>query len=803
MNVRLLKKRYWFFVLLLLCVIALEFATRLPEPLFNEPVSSILLDHNNKLLGAHISKDEQWRFPPLKKVPAKFSHSIIAFEDKRFRQHFGVDPLAIARAAKLNIQAGHVVSGGSTLTMQVVRLASNNPERSMLNKLLEAMRALRLEMRYSKNEILALYASYAPFGGNVVGLEAASWRYFGRSPERLSWAESAMLAVLPNSPALIHPGRKRDKLKAKRDRLLKRLYQQKIIKKMDYELAVAEGLPKKPKDLPRLAPHLLDTLATGRLSNRHDKHQKKQRRFVSTLDAVLQKKVNNIARYHGEALALKDIHNLAILVIDNQTFEVKAYVGNTPVTVKQLEHGQAIDIIQRPRSTGSTLKPFLFASMIEQGEILPETLVADTPVRYTGYRPKNYDRKFRGAVRARQALASSLNIPAVNMLSDHGVERFLASLKQMGMTTLHRRSREYGLPLILGGAEGTLWELTNMYANLANRAQQNDSSKKKFYQKAVVIKGANSETQRSNQISPPSAWMTLQALLEVTRPGTEGYWKRFSSSHKIAWKTGTSFGHRDAWAIGTTPQYTVGVWAGNAAGEGRQGLTGLNVAAPVLFDVFNRLDLNGRWFVKPREQMKMVSICKDDGFLASENCQVVDYLIPRNSHFDRISPYHMRIHFDAASMVLQRVHGGCESIRHMKHQSWFVLPPDQAFYYQQSHPDYKPLPGWRRDCLNQVVENKDNPAKKRQDNPILLVYPRANTQIYIPTELSGKQGKTLFKAIHRKPDTQIFWHLDNQFLGTTKIFHEQAIYASVGKHHLTLVDEDGNTVKQSFKVLNQ
>jgi len=215
-----LKKRYCLPALFLAGSIG--FYQCLPEPLFKEPVSSVLLDHNNKLLGAHISSDEQWRFPPLKKVPEKFAASIISFEDKRFYHHFGVDPLAIARAAKLNLKAGHVVSGGSTLSMQVIRLAAHNPQRTFLTKIVEAIRALRLETRYSKQQILALYASYAPFGGNVVGLEAASWRYFGRSPGRLSWAESAMLAVLPNSPGLIHPGRKREKLKAKRDRLLQK-----------------------------------------------------------------------------------------------------------------------------------------------------------------------------------------------------------------------------------------------------------------------------------------------------------------------------------------------------------------------------------------------------------------------------------------------------------------------------------------------------------------------------------------------------------------------------------------------------
>jgi len=774
-------KKIW--LLVLIFIISITFYFCLPEPLFRTPVSSIILSQEGKLLGAHISTDGQWRFPPLKQIPEKFKTSIVTFEDKRFYSHIGVDPLAIGRALKLNLTAGHVVSGGSTISMQVIRLASLNPQRTLWEKMIEAFKALRLETCYSKDEILSLYASHAPFGGNVVGLEAASWRYFGREPDKLSWAESAMLAVLPNSPAMIHISRKRTKLKAKRDRLLKRMFEQGKINKLDYQLAIVEELPKKPKPLPRLAPHLLDTLV---------KQNKKQQRFNTTIDYVLQQRLNQVAKHQGNVLALKDIHNFAVVVIDNKTFETKAYIGNSP-SGDVTKNGQAIDMVRRPRSTGSTLKPFLFARMIDQGEILPETLVADTAVRFTGYRPKNYDRKFRGAVRAKQALASSLNIPAVNMLSYHGVESFLASLRQMGMTTLHRRSREYGLPLILGGAEGTLWELTSMYANLANRALQSDKKGTDNYYQPTALKQSKVISSRRNEISPASAWMTLDALVQVNRPGTSAYWKRFNSTHKIAWKTGTSFGHRDAWAIGTTPQYTVGVWVGHATGKGRRNMTGVKVAAPILFDTFNLLPLNSGWFKKPVEQMKTITLCADDGFLANDLCRSVDYKIPYNSHFDRISPNHLRVHLDKNTGL--RVHGNCESISNMVQKNWFVLPPDQAYYYQQHHADYKPLPKWRADC--QLVQTA------KIGSPISLIYPRRNTQIYIPRELAGKRGKTLFKAIHQNPQARLFWHLDNTFLGTTQTYHEQAIWVSEGKHRITLVDEKGNRVTQTFQVLSK
>ncbi|PID44964.1 MAG: penicillin-binding protein 1C [Proteobacteria bacterium] len=778
----------------------------LPEPLFNAPYSSVLLSREGKLMGAHIANDEQWRFPPVKQVPKKFAASLIAFEDKRFYRHPGVDPLALARAIRLNVQHGRIVSGASTLSMQVIRLSQHNPPRTLWNKILEALKAIRLETRFTKDQILNLYASHAPFGGNVVGLEAASWRYFGRAADRLSWAESAMLAVLPNSPGLIHVGRSRQRLKAKRDKLLLTLKTHDVISELDYTLAVAEPLPLKPEPLPRLAPHLLDTLIL-----KHQRYSPSQApRFHTSLAYNTQRAALQIARHHGETLALRGVNNLAMLVIDNKTFEVLAYIGNAP-SDRANQFGHAIDLIPRPRSTGSTLKPFLFASMIQQGELLPETLVADTPVRYSGYRPKNFNRDFRGAVPARSALASSLNIPAVNMLSYHGVERFLDTLKKMGLTHLHRNARDYGLPLILGGAEASLWELTNLYANLAFIAQQHHASDWRFYRQATLdgivqsqsdnpsdAKAQLTKTHRINTISPPAAWMTLQSLLEVTRPGSAGYWKRFNSTHKIAWKTGTSFGHRDAWAIGTTPQYTVGVWIGNASGEGRPGVTGVQLAAPMMFDMFNRLNLDDSWFEKPSAQMKTVNICKDDGFLANELCESKPYDIPQSSHFERISPNHQRIHVVGEDDHVKRVHSGCESISNMQTRHWFVLPPDQAFYYQRFNANYQALPDWREDC-----EVMLDVSESLSENPISLIYPRQNTQVYIPKDLANERSKVVFKAVHRTPSTQIFWHLDNTFLGTTQDIHQQAIWVHAGKHEITLVDEKGQRVSRQFEVLSE
>ncbi len=755
----------------------------LPAVLFTAAHSPLLLDQQERLLSAHIAADEQWRFPELESVPPKFASALVQFEDKRFYTHSGVDGLALARATFDNLREQRVVSGASTLSMQVIRLARGNPPRTLGEKALELLRAWRLESRYSKAEILNLYASHAPFGGNVVGLEAAAWRYFGRNPTQLSWAESAMLAVLPNNPALVHLGRNRERLLAKRNRLLAQLYQHQTLSKLDYELAIAEPLPDAPHALPRLAPHLLDTLVS--------KYPQTQR-FHTTLDVGLQQQLNTLAQRTGEQLALEGIQNLAIVVLDNHSFALKAYVGNRPVADFSADQGHAIDMVQRPRSTGSTLKPLLFADALEQGLITPLSLLADVPVNYSGFTPQNYNRHYHGAVSAREALARSLNIPMVNLLSLRGVEPFLMQLRQLGFTHMTRSARDYGLSLILGGAEASLWDLSVAYANLANRAQQDAAHQQAAWQQGRMLVNETATTQRVATLSSAAAWMTLDALLAVARPGDEGYWEKFSSSRQVAWKTGTSYGQRDAWAIGTTPDYTVGVWVGNADGVGRAGLTGTQSAAPILFSTFSLLPPNRGWFVRPTWQMTPLTICRDDGYLSNGACVTQTQFMPLSSHFARITPYHQRMHLDASGQY--RVSSDCESIAAMQTRDWFVLPPDQADYYQQFHADYRALPPWRADC--QAVPDDASAL-------LSITYPSENTQIYLPRELDGKLGEVVFRAVPQRAETLLYWHLDNQFIGTTQTFHQRAVQPAAGKHHLAVVDDMGNRSERDFEVLER
>ncbi|HEY6123717.1 MAG TPA: penicillin-binding protein 1C, partial [Steroidobacteraceae bacterium] len=448
-------------VLAATCAAAAWFWAWLPDELFVSPESYVLEARDGTLLSARIASDGQWRFPPQATVPRKFRRALLVFEDKRFEQHPGVDALAVARAMRLNVSAGRVVSGGSTITMQLARLSRGGEPRNLANKLTEAALALRIEASYGKDEILALYAGHAPFGGNVVGLEAAAWRYFGRDPETLSWAEAATLAVLPNNPALVHLARNRERLRSKRDFLLRRLHDAGDLTALDLDLALSEPLTAEPHDLPDLAPHLLDTLRA---------QDPARHRIVTTLDARLQRDATQLTREHSTALARQGVHNAAALIVDNTTFEVLAYVGNSSEAL-DASRGHAVDIIRRPRSTGSILKPMLYAAMLEDGSLTPRMLLPDVPTHYEGFAPENFDRQYRGAVPADEALAHSLNVPAVRMLKTYGVARFADLLRAAGMTTLTRPGDDYGLTLILGGAEGNLGDVSGMYASLAGLAR--------------------------------------------------------------------------------------------------------------------------------------------------------------------------------------------------------------------------------------------------------------------------------------------------------------------------------------------
>lgn len=771
-------------------ILLIFFWFSIPLKLFNSPTSYVVEDKDGNLMNASIAADGQWRFPYDVKVPEKFILCITTFEDQRFYYHFGIDPFAICRAIKRNFAHRGVTQGGSTLTMQLVRLSRHNKSRNIWQKIIEAIEAIRVEFSYSKTEIMALYTSNAPFGSNVVGLDAASWRYYGRGAEKLSWGEMAVLAVLPNSPSLVHPGKNSQILLKKRNDLLERLMHNKIIDLTTCDLAKLEPLPSEPKSLPQFAPHLLQ-----RFKEEAASQGLKYTIIRSTLDINLQKNVTDIILQHHNALKQNKINNACALVLNVESGNVISYVGNVPD--KNIEIESDVDVIKAWRSPGSTLKPILYAAMLSQGMILPNSLVADIPTQIGGYAPQNFDLTYDGAISASKALSRSLNVPAVRLLQQFKYEHFYQVLKACGITTLNRPADSYGLSLILGGSEVSMWDLAGVYASMARSLIHQKSNKgicttTDFHAPNYFPDYNPGDQSRSNMMSmdPTSIWFTFEAMQEVVRPGEEGLWQQFSSAERIAWKTGTSFGFRDGWAIGVTPKNVVAVWVGNCDGEGRPGLVGVQTAAPIMFDIF-RLLPSTDWFKVPEDNFIYLPVCRQSGMRANTDCTDIDTILePPNSYKSPLCLYHKVIHLDATAQF--RVNDNCVSPVNMIHKSWFILPPAMEWYYKAKNHDYISLPPFRNGCApDELVKTME------------ILYPPADDKIYVPLELNGKRGKTIFSAAHRKPGSKIFWSIDNQYLGTTINFHQLAVDPEIGTHIVTLVDQSGLSISRSFEIITK
>ena len=755
-----------------------------PFPRFKAPLSTVVEAGDGSLLGARIADDGQWRFPGTGQVPVKFEKSLLTFEDSWFYYHPGINPVSILRALRNNIKAGEVVSGGSTITMQVARISRGNKLRSYSEKIIEMLSALKLEMFSSKKKILQLYTSNAPFGGNTVGLEAAAWRYTGKSSVDITWAEAAALSLLPNSPALVYPGKNQEILKRRRDALLKRLHERKYIDSITLVLALDEPLPGEPKALPSKAPHLTDHFF---ITNRGEM-------IKTTIDPALQERATDILNAHQKDLAGNYIFNSACLIVEVETGNVLAYVGNSTLEDSQTHSGD-VDIIHSLRSTGSILKPILYAGIQQSGDILPNTLIADVPTRFPGFSPKNFDQSYSGAVSASSALSQSLNIPAVKMLQKYNPGKFLDLLHKTGFTTFNKPADYYGLSLILGGGETSLWDLTGVYASLSrvlNRYLNMKKYYKEDYHSPVLIRKTDTKTMKTEETDPPlsasSIWLTYEALQKVNRPESESGWQYFSSSPDLAWKTGTSFGFRDGWAVGTTPRYVVGVWVGNATGEGRPGLTGITAAAPLMFDLVNMMG-SGAWFNTPYEDLTMIRVCSRSGFRAGTDCQETDEIQACvNGLRSEICPYHQIVHLNKSKTL--QVTSDCVSPDEIINESWFVLPPAMEYFYRKKHPEYKILPPVGQGCSL----SKNIPVME-------FIYPTAGIKIFIPRDQTGELTRVITEVVHRNPSKKIFWHLDETYIGTTQFIHQLEMLAGSGNHILTAVDEDGNMIRCGFTVI--
>lgn len=542
--------------------------------------SPVVLDREGRLLRAFTTQEGRWRLPiTVEDVDPRYLAMLLAYEDKRFNHHVGVDPMAMARAAALLAGNGRVVSGGSTLTMQVARLVEPRPERNLAAKLRQAAQAVQLERRFKKKDILGLYLSLAPFGGNIEGIRAASFAYFGKEPKRLSVAEAALLVALPQSPELRRPDRSTQKAVKARARVLERAEKAGLITADEAKIAAAETIPSQRQPLPVIAAHATEWAIA-------DRPRERQQRL--TIDARLQVQLEQLAR--ERAFAIGSEVSAAIVVVDHATGAIRASVGGADYFSKT--RAGALDLTKALRSPGSALKPLIYALAFENGIAHPETMLEDRPTRFGLYAPENFDQTFQGMVTARKALQLSLNVPSVDLLSALGPQRFLARIRQSGAyIALPRDGSAPGLAVGLGGLGISLLDLTRLYAALANGGESLPLSLRPDAPDSAD-RNKDVEAFRPRLVDETPAWY-IADILRAAPPPNHGL------ANRIAFKTGTSYGYRDAWAIGFDRKHTIGVWVGRADNGAVQGLIGRAVAAPILFDAFARLGVDASPFPQP------------------------------------------------------------------------------------------------------------------------------------------------------------------------------------------------------------
>lgn len=725
-----------------------------------------LLFANGEVIDAQVSSDYQWRIQCDGDLPEKLATTLLLFEDQYFHYHPGINPVSIIKAAWDNIEAGRTVRGGSTISMQLARVIEGNRPRTYLQKCKEVVLAFALELRLSKEEILQAYAQHAPFGGNTIGYCGASMRYYGKPADHLSWTEAATLSVLPNAPGKVYPGKGQEILIQKRDFLLRKLLDEQLIDSITYRLSILGDLPEQSYQFTASAPHLLQQLK-GNAPNTYN--------HTTTIDPSLQRGAYRMISQYQQAYSDEtDVSNIAAIIL-RRDGSIASYLANTSCGSHCSED---VDILQSRRSPGSTLKPFLYGAALDQGMITPQALLEDTPVFYNGYSPGNYDKTYRGVVRAEEALTRSLNVPAVNLLHDYGVSPFLEDLRQLGLSTMQKGAGHYGLSLILGGSEVMPIELAQAYCNLSRTAMGLKPVA------AWICNGSRTQAPDYFPLSEAAAYNTIKMLEGVHRPSGEDGWEYFDSRAEVSWKTGTSFGMRDAWAVGTTTEYTVLVWVGNADGAGRPGLTGVDKAAPIMFDLFTLLPRTQQEYMPPK-QMLVKKTCKASGYTPTSACnELSTTLLPITPATLPACPYHQTITLDTSGKY--RVYRQC--VREVHQQDVFVLPPVVNSYYRKSSGKSFALPPFLADCAS-------------SQSTFEIVVPLPDAQIVLPTDLDTDKEPLVCKAL-ADDEAELYWFLDGSLVSHTVENHEVRLEPGVGNHKITVVSGDGDEQEVAFTVLD-
>ena len=789
---------YSLFAILALFVIA-NWCFPLPKAQLHRPASPIVLDRNGEWLRAFLAADGMWRFNRQSKMVNRepriangeptthnyFLHqAMLTSEDRWFYYHFGINPISIATAFYDNLTAGKVVRGGSTITMQLARLMEPKA-RNVPNKLWEMFRAIQLELAYSKSEILTYYFNMLPYGGNIVGTAAASRFYFNKPQHAMSLGEAALLAAIPNAPERLRPDRFPENAREARKKVLNRLLARRQISEQQWQAALQEPIPTKRYPLPFKAPHLARMLVKGKgLYARPTA----EGRIYTTIDVKAQETALRILREYLDASYAGVInHRLpstgAIVVMDTRSRQVLAMVGSHDFFDRKAL-GQ-INGTLAPRSPGSALKPFVYALAMEQGLITPETLLFDVPVTYAGYEPVNYDGKYSGYVTARQALARSLNVPAVNLNARLKNDTLHAFLKRAGISTL-ALTKKYGLSMVLGGCEVNLLELTTLYAGLANMGEFAPYQLIRSDREPRIANRSKRLLRQETSFIITEILTTLQ-LPANTVKNPEAF-ERTVNLPKIAWKTGTSYGHRDAWCIGYSPELTIGVWLGNFDGKGASMMSGADAATPILFALFTALTGQDthRWFAKP-EQLKTREVCTLSGAPVSPHCPTYkgDVYIPGISPIATCT-IHKRVSIDEATGYSLCSH--CRSLDKTESQNGY-----KTVIFEE----------WPAEAATWLAENGFAVPVLPEHNPLcngaiagtapVILSPTEDTVYYIRPGIPLENQKIRLSASASNRTQELFWFLDGELIFKGNAGQQYWLTPVKGKHLLTCVDAEGRS----------
>lgn len=757
-----ISKRRWVKVFFAFIVVLVALNIIFP-PKVNVPYSTLITDKKGEILHAFLSTDEKWRmFVELKEITPTLRKAILAKEDKYFNYHFGVNPIAIFRAAFKNITKNRRTSGASTITMQVVRML-NPDERTYWNKISEILQAIQLEIFYSKDEILQMYLNLVPYGSNIEGIKSASYLYFQKSPDRLSLAEVTTLAIIPNRPTSLRLGTKNPLIVEERNKWLKRFQQAKVFDNQLIKDALREPLTVFRHDAPKDAPHL---------SLRLKKQFADEAIIHSSVSKATQTKVEQMVANYVNRTRAMNINNAAVLVINNETMQVEAYVGSAGFNDK-LDGGQ-VDGVQAIRSPGSALKPLLYATAFDKGIITPKNIINDVPTNFNGFEPENFDRKFNGKVSVEFALANSLNIPAVKVVKDLGKTTLIEQLKKADFQTVKNQEKDLGLSIVLGGCGVTLEEMTQLYAAFANDGN---------WQKAKMLddKFTGKNVSNASIISPSATYLITEILAQIKRPDLPNNFDYTYRLPKIAWKTGTSFGRRDAWSIGYNKKYTVGVWVGNFSGEGVPELSGAEIATPLLFQIFNTIDYNTSsvWFRQPKEVVSR-QVCAESGDLPSEYCsnKILDYSIKNISHTHKCT--HLKKFYvnlsESMSYCTQ-----CLPVDGYKEKLYSNLAPELLSFYELKHILYEKIPTHNPNCTRFF---------KTANNAPIITNPNNGSEYY----LSKNDTQQMQLACQTANDVrEVYWYINDRLLQKTSANKPVFFTPSLGKLKISCTDDKGRS----------